>query len=311
MRIILFRLVTFAVLSFASVAAFAQHHSQLCSARFFVHPDSISNTLDFMAGASGNTVSYAWDFGDGSTGSARMEQHTYAATGTYYVCLTVTRTDSAGTVLCTDSHCDSVRVGSVTPPAPSPVCNARFRYRSSMGGSSVRFFGGRSSGAMTTTYSWDFGDGTTDTLRNPLHAFPATGSYYVCLTLTAYDSLGNVACTDNWCDSVSVGLVHHPGGCSSFFGTSHHHRLSGTNGQNTAAVTVYPNPMVDKAVLRLEGFNGPVSFLVFNRNGQVVLENSVLSDGEFSLDKILLPSGIYFYQATGTDQVVTGKLLVQ
>jgi hypothetical protein len=42
-----------------------------------------------------------------------------------------------------------------------------------------------------------------------------------------------------------------------------------------------------------------------------MLENSVLSDGEFSLDKILLPSGIYFYQATGTDQVVTGKLLVQ
>lgn len=311
MKTILLRLVTFTALSLASVAVFAQHHPQPCSARFLAHPDSIPNTLDFMAWATGNNATYAWDFGDGSTGSARMEQHTYAAPGTYYVCLTVTRTDTAGTVLCTDSRCDSVRVGAVTPPVPAAVCNARFRYMSGLGGASVRFFGGRSSGAMSTTYAWDFGDGTTDTLRNPLHAFPATGNYYVCLTLTTYDSLGNVACTDNWCDSVSAGLVHHPGGCSSFFGTAHHHRISGTDTQNTAAVTVYPNPMVDNAVLRLEGFNGPVSFVVFNQNGQVVLENSVLSDGEFTMDKGLLPAGIYFYQATGTDQVVKGKLLVQ
>lgn len=276
------------------------------------HPDSLPNTIDFMAWNPGNNVTYAWDFGDGSTGTARMEQHTYAASGTYQVCLTVTRTDTAGTVLCTDSHCDSVHVGTVTPPpAPAPVCSARFRYLSRPGTSAVRFFGGRASGAASTAYAWDFGDGTTDTVRNPLHSFPATGTYYVCLTLTGYDSLGNVSCSDNWCDSVNVGLLHNPGGCSHFFGSSHHHRLAGDGSDNTAAVTVYPNPVVDNAVLRLEGFNGPVSFLLYNQNGQVVLENSVLSDGEFNVEKGLLPAGIYFYQASGSDQLVKGKLIIE
>ena len=38
----------------------------------------------------GNTLAYAWDFGDGGTASSALASHTYAAAGSYLVTLTVT-----------------------------------------------------------------------------------------------------------------------------------------------------------------------------------------------------------------------------
>jgi PKD repeat protein len=42
-----------------------------------------------------------------------------------------------------------------------------------------------------TARSWSFGDGTTSTDANPVHAFPATGTYQVALTVTSSKGLTN------------------------------------------------------------------------------------------------------------------------
>ncbi|MFH1321792.1 MAG: PKD domain-containing protein [Bacteroidota bacterium] len=40
------------------------------------------------------------------------------------------------------------------------------------------------SSVFAETWYWDFGDGNTETLRNPAHTYPDTGKYNVCLTVT-------------------------------------------------------------------------------------------------------------------------------
>jgi hypothetical protein len=55
--------------------------------------------------SSGSIASWSWDFDDGNSSTVQNSSNTYAASGTYNVCLTVTT--SAG---CSDVACDSVAV---------------------------------------------------------------------------------------------------------------------------------------------------------------------------------------------------------
>lgn len=74
-----------------------------CHASFFMIPDpSTANNWTLYNYSTGSSAStYYWDFGDGTTSTLSNPSHTYAVTGNYYVCLTVS--DSA----CSDTFCDS------------------------------------------------------------------------------------------------------------------------------------------------------------------------------------------------------------
>lgn len=71
-----------------------------------------SNVCSFNASASsdadGTTLSYAWTFGDGQSGSGKTVSHTFTATGTYVVNLTVT--DELGA---TGAHAENVTIQSI------------------------------------------------------------------------------------------------------------------------------------------------------------------------------------------------------
>src|SRR5260221_14567491 len=119
---------------------------------------------------------YLWTFGDGTTSTLATPWHFYSAPGTYYVCLTVSLTPNGGT--CTNTWCDSVHV---TLPPP-PVCNAQFSHYSGNNPDSIHFYSTMTS--TGTTYLWTFGDGTASTLATPWHFYSASGTYYVCLTVS-------------------------------------------------------------------------------------------------------------------------------
>ncbi|CAN5537606.1 hypothetical protein BH10BAC1_BH10BAC1_01160 [soil metagenome] len=148
--------------------------------------DSTTGVAIFQGSPLGLNVNYAWNYGDGNTGTGAVATNTYASSGTYYVCLTVS--DTGG--ICTNTYCDSVVVYIATPS-----CSSIFTYTDN-GSGNLTFQ--VTPLVITDTYAWDYGDGTTGTLPISLHMYPLAGTYYVCLTTT--DPL--TSCTSTFCDSV-------------------------------------------------------------------------------------------------------------
>jgi PKD repeat protein len=140
-------------------------------------------TYNFSATSSGYVLAWDWDFGDGNSSTLQNPSHAYAAAGTYQVCLTVS--GACGT----ETICDSVRV----------TCQFPFSWFGFSGTHFTTNFNDQStSGGTILSWFWDFGDGTTSSLQNPTHTYPANGTYLVCLTVT--DSCGSAT----HCDSVQI-----------------------------------------------------------------------------------------------------------
>ncbi len=125
----------------------------------------------------GSIVSYAWDFGDGATGTGASTNHVYTTQGTYNLSLTVTDNDGA-----VDSASTSV---TIDPANQAPMANAGGPYNAT-NGTTVVFDGTGSSDAdgSITDYAWEFGDGTSGSGATPSHLYAAAGSYNVSLTVT-------------------------------------------------------------------------------------------------------------------------------
>ena len=80
------------------------------NASFTVFADSVNTGSYFAYNTSSGTgsLSYLWNFGDGTTSTQQYPFHQYATPGHYVLCLTVTATN--GSVTCSDIHCDSSSV---------------------------------------------------------------------------------------------------------------------------------------------------------------------------------------------------------
>src|SRR5258708_12537498 len=136
----------------------------------------------------GTVVSYAWDFGDGSSATGAATSHTYAATSNPTITLTVTD-DRGGTG--TVSHQVSV-LGPNVPPNPSFTASCAAMVCGFNGSASVDPDG------TITNYAWNFGDGTTGTGVTANHTFTVAGYYTVTLAVT--DDRGATVSTMNTVD---------------------------------------------------------------------------------------------------------------
>jgi len=76
--------------------------------------------------------------------------------------------------------------GTASPTSGTSPLNVSFTYSAS-------------GGTEPYTYAWDFGDGTTSTSQNPIHAYAAAGNYTVKVTVT--DSASHIG---NWTTSITV-----------------------------------------------------------------------------------------------------------
>jgi PKD repeat protein len=129
--------------------------------------------------ADGTITSYAWDFGDGATGSGVNPTHAFVASGTYPVTLTVTDNQGASSSI---GH--SVTVTAAPPNQPPTAV-----FTTSCTQLTCAFDGSLSSDpdGTITSYAWDFGDGGTGTGATPSHTYTTAGTYPVTLTVTDDD----------------------------------------------------------------------------------------------------------------------------
>jgi PKD repeat protein len=126
-------------------------------------------TVQFTDQSTGTPpLTYAWNFGDGTTSAEQNPSHTYASAGTYTVTLTVT--NSAG-------------VSSTATATVSVAVPAAAAFASVITGLTVQFTD-QSTGTPPLTCAWNFGDGTTSAEQNPSHTYASAGTYAVTLTVT-------------------------------------------------------------------------------------------------------------------------------
>ncbi|HEU4901872.1 MAG TPA: PKD domain-containing protein, partial [Flavisolibacter sp.] len=131
------------------------------------------------------TLSYTWDFGDGTSSTAADPSHAYAQAGIYSVVLITQSSNGCRDTLRQDSLLD-LRSSATSFSVPDTVCVNK----------SITFINTSPDSALTRL--WNFGDGTTSTASNPTKSFTATGQYTVTL-VQSYST-----CTDSATKNIQV-----------------------------------------------------------------------------------------------------------
>ncbi|MFT5168943.1 MAG: PKD repeat protein [Saprospiraceae bacterium] len=314
----------------------------------FSYTNQGGGTIDFTDQSSNIPTSWLWDFGDGNTSTQQNPQHTYAAPGTYTVCLTVT--NSAGS----DVVCQNVDI-SFAPVAAFMATD--------QGGGLVDFTD--QSTNSPTSWLWDFGDGNTSTQQNPQHTYSSPGTYTVCLTVTN-SSGSNTVCQDVTIILAPVAaftFTDQGGGMVDFIDQSSNSPTSWlwdfgdgntstmqnpqynyvSNGMYTVCLTasnsagadqscqtvdvivtavddisdqfkvaLFPNPVSEEVHLTIESNEvEQLQFKIFNATGQLVVGKSLSSSGQYSFQMGDFASGIYFYLLINKEGQIAanGKLI--
>lgn len=141
-------------------------------ARLAVGPPSGTagiTTFSFYDQSKGFVVSRSWTFGDGGASAAVNPTHVYDAAGTFEVALRIR-----------DDRGDERVFTRTVLVAPAPPLLAGFSWTVGPVVASPVQFVDRTSG-VPTSWTWDFGDGTGSTERDPVKVFTQPGRYAVSL----------------------------------------------------------------------------------------------------------------------------------
>ena len=113
-------------------------------------------------------VTYAWTFGDSTTGTGVNVSHTYTVPGTFRV--NVTATDSIG---------GTANASVTVTIAPDLKVTLTSNPVKPFSGRAGTFYANATNGTGPYQYSWTFGDGNTSSFPAPEHTYAHTGVYEV------------------------------------------------------------------------------------------------------------------------------------
>ncbi|OFX82315.1 MAG: hypothetical protein A2W99_09695 [Bacteroidetes bacterium GWF2_33_16] len=157
---------------------------------YFVNP--VTRKVDFIDKSTGAITNWYWTFGDGTYQAGKNVSKTYTAPGMYNVCLVVFNSGTGER----SEICKTIQVGVI-----SCNVNANFGYFINPTTKQVTF-SDKTTG-IVQKYFWDFGNGKTSTLKNPIHTYQNSGFYLV--SLAVRDTING--CTDYFADFIQVGAA--------------------------------------------------------------------------------------------------------
>ena len=215
-------------------------------------------------------TSWLWDFGDGNTSTLQSPSHTYAAPGTYTVCLTAT------SICGSDSICQSVTVSCPTPLAD---------FSSVITGAAVDFTDLSTQGA--TAWLWDFGDGNTSTSQNPMHTYGADGTYLACLIASS------LCGADTVCDTVVINTV----GRADLFASQ--------------GLQLHPNPTSGLVADQLDPQIFSQTVRILDLRGKTVARFEGVGSNVLQLDLTELAAGLKLVEVVSENGISVGKILIE
>jgi hypothetical protein len=157
-------------------------------------------------------------------------------------------------------------------------------FSHSISGTTVTFTG--KSSLKAQSYHWDFGDGTSSSLKDPVHTYASKGSYTV--SLIAYSVNG---CSRLVTDKVSL-------------------LTSGVSSFENASFIITPSPVKSTVSLKSLGQVKEYTVRIGDAVRDVVYVEDVKGDDVHTIDLSALSSGVYFIALYNTSAVLyRGKVV--
>jgi PKD repeat protein len=229
--------------------------------------------VQFIDASQNGAEEWDWSFPGGNPGSSTEQNPVvvYAVPGLYDITLSVSNLAGAQSLV----REEYIEVGD------SPTSE----FSSEIDGDQVTFL---NLSLDAESYFWDFGDGQTDTVENPVHVYATTGTYTV--ELIVFNSCGS----DTFSIEVTV-------------------QTSATvNPESGVHIELWPNPNDGSFNIDFQNYNGDLELTLLDIAGRVVYNESINVPArlEISLEDVLAP-GLYHVVIQGKDVREVMRVVVQ
>jgi len=178
--------------------------SQQCEAFFYAAINNVNPyEIQFFDASSysDSTVSWTWTFDNGVTSNEQNPIYTFPHNGDFLVILEIQANN------CSDFYSEIINIYNFNN------CSPNFTYQEIDENTNTFLFQNHSQtyNNQSTSWFWDFGDGTSSNEFEPTHSYSSDSSYYVTLYLT------NDSCSSTFSDIVHTGNFYFGDSCYAMF----------------------------------------------------------------------------------------------
>jgi len=224
--------------------------------------------------ASGNLpTSWFWNFGDGGTSADKDPLHIYTTAGMYTVTLV------AANAYGSDTTTTNMLVNALYPEMDITgtfVEDDPMNFSCSTPGS--------------ISWLWNFGDGYSSSLQNPVHTYSEGGTYQVTLTVT-----NGVPCQKSIYETIEIEDVI---------------RVSDFNSGN---FNIFPNPSGGEIMIETRQPAGDIYISVLSMTGTQLFNTTIHENGRRISEKLdirFLEKGIYLIKLYDSENSIIRKLII-